>query len=491
MYRRNISHILYPIACLLGLFIIYQAWFKPTYMLTPAPGDPNAVVESSHDAPPEPHHDGPPEPEPKQTRLIDPSVVPDTSHRELLETIRDDIEKGSVQEAEVKLADLPAAITTDKTTRPYLSVLWNNLGIQQEKSGGTSVSIKAFKKAASFDGKNPVVQLNLAHAYWELRDPAMTEDFLERLVTLAPNEPFPHLALADLFQERDQLGEAARHLDQATARAGKDPSVQSYLRTVTAKIHRTEKIEAGLSSRDSAHFTVKFDGETDQATWAVVLEILEEAYREIGQKFGHFPSKAIIVVLHAQSTFQSATGSPMWADGLFDPVLGRIQVPSRDALADRDWLTRVLRHEFVHALLHDQLGPGSSAVPTWLNEGLAMELSGDRWADLDRVMRQEITLIPLPALEGVWGGLSTEAATVAYLEANSAVHYLIDRFGMYRVRALLAQLKGRQALSAAMQSQLSLSYEQFQSRWMDQLQEHERKISLSAVQHPPIGQTFR
>ncbi|MGH7147527.1 MAG: peptidase MA family metallohydrolase, partial [Nitrospiraceae bacterium] len=413
--------------------------------------------------------------EPKQGRLIDPSVIPDTTHHELLETIRDEIEKGNIQEAEGKLANLPASIASDNTTRPYVSILWNNIGIKQERSGGTAVSIKAFKKAATLDAKNPVVQLNLAHAYWELRDPAMTQDFLEKLVALAPNEPFPHLALADLFQERDQLGEAARHLDQATARAAKDPAVQSYLRAVTAKVRRTEKSEERLTSRNSAHFTVKFDGEADQVTWAAVLDILEEAYREIGQKFGHFPSKTIVVVLHAKSTFQSETGSPMWADGLFDPVLGRIQVPAQDALADRAWLTRVLRHEFVHALLHDQLGPAGSAIPTWLNEGLAMELSGDRWSDLDQVMKQEFTLIPLPALEGTWGGLSSDVATVAYLEAYSAVHYLIDRFGMPRVQELLAHIKARQGLSAAMQSQLSLSYEQFQSRWVDQLQEHGKK----------------
>jgi len=475
MYRRNIAQILYLLAGVIGLFVVYQAWFKPSYLATPPPGQPNAVVENSQEAPQELHHDGPSESEPIQTRLIDPSVVPKTTYHELLEAIRDEIEKGNVKTAKTKLADLPAAIANDNTTRPYLSILWNNLGIQQEKHGGTIVSIEAFKKAASLDGKNPVVHLNLAHAYWELRDPAMTQGFLEQLVSLAPNEPFPHLALADLFQERDQLGEAARHLDQATARAGLDPAVQSYLRTVTAKVRGAEKSEARLTSRDSAHFTVKFDGEADQTTWVAVLEILEEAYREIGQKFGHFPSKTIVVVLHAKSTFQSETGSPMWADGLFDPVLGRIQVPAQDALADRAWLTRVLRHEFVHALLHDQLGPAGNAVPTWLNEGLAMELSGDRWSDLDQIMKQEFTLIPLPALEGRWGELSSDAATVAYLEANSAVHYLIDRFGMPRVQELLAYLKARQPLSAAMQSQLSLSYEQFQSSWVDQLQEHGKK----------------
>lgn len=475
MYRRNILHILYPIACLLGLFILYQAWFKPTYLPTPPPDQPTAVLEDPQAVPAEPRRAGPTEPEPKQTRLIDLSVVPDTTHHELLEAIRDEIEKGNVKSAEIKLTDLPPTVSSEDKTRPYVAVLWNNLGIQLEKAGGTSASVYAFKRASSLDDKSPTIHLNLAHAYWELRDPAMTQGFLEKLVALAPNEPFPHLALADLFQERDQLGEAARHLDQATARAGKDPAVQSYLQTVTAKVRRTEKSDARLASRDSAHFTVKFDGEDDQATWAAVLEILEEAYREIGQKFGHFPSKTIVVVLHAKSTFQSATGSPAWADGLFDPVLGRIQVPAQDALADRAWLTRVLRHEFVHALLHDQLGPGGSAVPTWLNEGLAMELSGDRWSDLDRIMKQEFTLIPLPALEGAWGELPADAATLAYLEANSAVHYLIDRFGMHQVQGLLAHLKARQALAAAMQSQLSLSYEQFQSRWMDQLQEHGKK----------------
>jgi len=475
MYRHNIFHILFPAACLIGLFVVYQAWFKPTYLPTPPPAQPTAVVEDSQATPPKPHHDGPLELESTQTRLIDPSVVPKTTHRELLETIRDEIEKGNIKAAETKLADLPAGIADDNATRPYVSILWNNLGIQQEKHGGTAVSIKAFKKAASLDAKNPVVLLNLAHAYWELRDPAMTQDFLEQLVALAPDEPFPHLALAELLQGQDQLDEAARHLDQATARAGKDPAVQSYLRTVTARVRGTEKSEAQLTSRESAHFTAKFDGETDQATWAAVLEILEEAYREIGQKFGHFPSKTIVVVLHTKSKFQSATGSPVWADGLFDPVLGRIQVPAQEALADRAWLTRVLRHEFVHALLHDQLGPAGSAIPTWLNEGLAMELSGDRWPDLDQIVKQEFTLIPLSALEGGWGGLSSDVATVAYLEANSAVHYLIDRFGMSRVRELLAHLKARQTLSAAMQSQFSLSYEQFQSRWVGQLQEHGKK----------------
>ncbi len=475
MYRRNISHILYPAAGILGLFIVYEAWLKPVAIHSPPAGSIEQESGIGTGTATEPLPDEPQEPAPTRSRTIDPSSVPDTKHQERLTAIRDEIEKGNLKEAELLLSSLPAALQSDAAVRPYVAVLWNNLGIEREKHEGTKGSVNAFKKAASLDAKNPVIQMNLAHAYWEQRDPAMTLEFLERLIALAPDEPFPHLALADLLQERDRMSDAVRHLDQATERAGNDPGMQTYLRAVTAKVRRTEQAESRLNSRDGAHFTVKYDGTADHDTWTVVLEILEEAYREIGQKFAHFPSKSIVVVLHANGTFQGVTGSPAWADGLFDPVLGRIQVPTQGALTDRVWLKRVLRHEFVHALLHDLQGLNNGALPTWLNEGLAMQLSSDHWSDLEQLHQADVPVIPLTALEAGWSGLSSDVASMAYLEANSAARYLINRYGMHEVQQLLTRLKKRQPLAAAMQSQLSLSYEQFQSRWQEQLHEERKK----------------
>ena len=117
MYRRNIFHILYPVACLIGLFVVYQAWFKPTYLPTLPSDQPNTVVEDSQNESPKPLHESPLEPELKHTRQIDPSVIPKTMHHELLEAIRDEIEKGHIDTAETKLVDLPAVITSNDTTR--------------------------------------------------------------------------------------------------------------------------------------------------------------------------------------------------------------------------------------------------------------------------------------------------------------------------------------------------------------------------------------
>jgi tetratricopeptide (TPR) repeat protein len=464
MYRRNIRHILIPLA--LGLFLVigYNLFLKP---IQSPPATQSAETVEPVAPPPTPPQSKSPEHETKTVRALDQSVIPPTSHEALLEAIRDEIDKHNLSIAETKLKELPPAVLSNGKSKPFVAILWNNLGLQQERLNGTSTSVSAFKRAADLDDSNSVILMNLAHAYWEQRDRALNAEFLTKLIKLAPEEPFPHLAMADLLQEQDDLVEAAKHLGQAADRARQDPGLQSYLAAVTTKVRRTQSVESHMTARSSTHFVVKFDGAEDQSTWTSTLEILEEAYREIGQKFGHFPSKPIIVVLHAKDSFQGATGSPAWADGLYDPTLGRIQIPTQGATTDMKWLASVLRHEYVHALLHDRLGTSSGALPTWLNEGLAMQLAGDVWPDLDQATHGEINVIPLSYLEGSWGALPASAATVAYLESNSATHYLIERWGMSRVNELLNAFQAKTSVANALQNKLFVSYEQFHRQWLE------------------------
>ncbi len=469
MYRRNIQHVLIPLALGLALFLAYQLYYKALWVTIPSPQAPAGTAADST----EPHTAGlqadppPNDEEIKQVRGIDHTIVPETDSSRVLEAIRDEIEKKQFPTAERHLMELSPSVLADAKAKPYVAILWNNLGLEQERIDGTKVSIKAFKQAAALDHANPIIQLNLAHAYWELRDPALNQDFLTGLMALAPNEPFPHLAMADLLYEQDRLSEAATHLAQATERAGKDPRVQSYLATVTEKVRHTDAVESRLNARASSHFLVKYDGAEDSGTWTTVLEILEEAYREIGQRFGHFPTRPIAVVLHTKDTFQTATGSPAWADGLYDPTLGRIQIPTQGATTDTKWLTHVLRHEYVHALLHDRLEGQIGALPVWLNEGLAMQLAGDPWPDLDQAMPNGGSVLHLRYLEGGWGQMPQNVATLAYLEANSATHYLIERYGMSRVGELLNAFKAKATVATAIQDKLYLSYDQFHQQWLD------------------------
>ncbi len=468
MYRRNIRHILIPLAVGLALLIGYNLFLKPiTPSLTTRP---TATVESVP-PPPAPPQSKPSESDSRLVRALDQTVIPPTPHQSLLESIRDEVEKHNLSLAENKLKTLPVSVLSDRQSKSFVAILWNNLGLQQERLQGTRASIGAFKKAVELDDTNPVILMNLAQAYWEQRDRALDTAFLTKLMKVAPDDPFPHLVMADLLQEQDDLNGATTHLAQAAQRAQRDPALQSYLATVTAKVHRTQSAESRMTARSSTHFVVKFDGEEDQSTWTSVLEILEDAYRDIGQKFGYFPTKPIMVVLHAKESFHGSTGSPAWADGLYDPSLGRIHIPTQRATPDRNWLVPVLRHEYVHALLHDRLGSYFGTLPTWLNEGLAMQLAGDSWPDLNEAMHGEIQVIPLTSLEGPWGGFSAEASIIAYVEANSATHYLIERWGMARVDDLVKAFQTKASVITAFQDKLLIPYEQFHRQWLERFEQ--------------------
>lgn len=397
-----------------------------------------------------------------------PAPPPVADYRATLTVIDRLIKDNKLTEAQTKLADIPGETLTDLSMRMSVSTLWNNLGLSQAKAEQTlGAAVTSYKTALTINPNNRTAFLNLVLAYWSSKDPALTNDMIEQAVRLAPDDPMPHLILAERFIQKDDLATATAHLEQARAHTAKSPQAQQFLDAQIAYVERSRTSEQKFQARDSSHFTVKYDGGEDGAVWTRVLEILEDAYRDIGRQLGHYPESPILVVLHTRERFHDATGGPAWSDGLYDPMLGRIKIPTQGALTDQAWLTRVLRHEYVHALLHDRLK--GRRIPQWLNEGLAMQLAGDPPPDIPALVRGQMTLINLAYLEGPWGGLNPHQAQIAYLEGNSATRYLMDRFGMGIVRDLMDQLAKGDPFATAFKDRVYISYEEFQRRWVENL----------------------
>ena len=109
-----------------------------------------------------------------------------------------------------------------------------------------------------------------------------------------------------------------------------------------------------------------------------------------------------------------------------------------------------------------------------------MQLAGDVWPELDQAMSGDIKVIPLTYLEGSWGALPANVSTVAYLEANSATRYLIERWGMARVDELLTALQAKSSISDAIQNKLFVSYEQFHRQWLESFDGTDRNVALLA-----------
>jgi len=299
---------------------------------------------------------------------------------------------------------------------------------------------------------------------------------LNQIIKNTPNDLNAMTLLGTLYYKQDQLNEAITVWEKVMKA---DPSNQ-LVRENLEKARREAGAHAGFSHEMTRHFTIKFDGAENRHLYQTVLGILENAYGEIGRTLHYFPSREVIVYLYTDRQFFDVTRAPAWSGGIFD---GKIRIPAKGFEDKLDALKRILTHEYVHSVvyqitqqgLHGKKGGTSVQVPVWLNEGIAQYLEISRTGDeVNRLIKERIkrgVFIKLSALHGSFMGLDTIQAAIAYEESLSAVSFLIDEYGMWRFKMLLEDLATKGTIDAAISSTLSISYDQFQSRWEDSLRE--------------------
>jgi hypothetical protein len=173
-------------------------------------------------------------------------------------------------------------------------------------------------------------------------------------------------------------------------------------------------------------------------------DALDEEYSRIRHDLSCVIGAKVTAIVIAMETWQ-ATGHAPWAGAYFD---GRIVVPlayERSRVGPQ--MRRVFAHEMAHACISRH-----GNFPTWLHEGLAQYLSGERLnEDQRRSLRQGLAAGRLPPLErmsGSWMGLSGAQASVAYAYALWAAETWIEAEGMESVRQLLRQPSGLAAMTA-------------------------------------------
>lgn len=234
------------------LYLGYQWWGvrQPDTAAKPAPAPPASAKSAPVDQlirNPQPATVEPPPRIQAQVQMVNPGVLMEgTPQAALLNGVRQTLEQGNAAEVEARLMTLPQSTLDDPAARKFIADLWNNVGVTHTTTGGMAAGVKAFQTAVSLDPSGARAHVNLTHALWETKDPGLrNRDLLEKTVALAPEEPLPHLLLADILQARNDLKGAVAQLDLAAQHAGENPKLQSFVRATSAKIKR----DAGLDQQ--------------------------------------------------------------------------------------------------------------------------------------------------------------------------------------------------------------------------------------------------
>jgi len=188
------------------------------------------------------------------------------------------------------------------------------------------------------------------------------------------------------------------------------------------------------SSTSSPDLTLHYPSAQVSPTVArEMLDALDEEYARIRHELGCVIGSKVTAIVVSHQTWQAMGHSP-WAGGMFD---GRIQVP---LVYERSRVGPQMRKVFAHEMVHACIARFGD-FPTWIHEGLAQHLSGDRLTENDRrQLRQAISSGKLPGLEriaGGWGGLNSTQAELAYAYGLWAAEVWLDADGAESIRQLL------------------------------------------------------
>jgi tetratricopeptide (TPR) repeat protein len=285
--------------------------------------------------------------------------------------------------------------------------------------------------------------------YYKMGEYPLAIEYLEQSLEEGVNEFLSLKFLAFAHYRQEELSRSLKRTEEALA-------LQPDRELADLKEKLKRELRARGSSHvaeQSRHFKVVFDGYKHGAISRTVLDILEDAYRDLGQKMDYFPSRTVTVVLYTEKNFFDVTLLPAWTAGAFD---GKIRLPVKGVEQEAPGkLRQVLYHEYVHAMLYD-MAPGR--LPHWLNEGLAEYL-------VPRGLAKTGQVLPLRSLTDSFPVGNQRTMMLAYSESYSAVAHLADAYGLWKVKELILALGRGEDLDSAFQSAFYLGYEDFLRDW--------------------------
>ncbi|HXC61624.1 MAG TPA: tetratricopeptide repeat protein [Nitrospiria bacterium] len=340
-------------------------------------------------------------------------------------------------------------------------IAWNQVDQAEYET-----ALTGFQSAITLQSQEFSFYFGLGVSYHRLKKEAQAKEAAEKALRLAPNESAPYKLLGEIAYQNDQLDEALGYFEKALQLVPRDPNLPS----VIEKLQREHQVQSQFQQEATIHFTVKFEGHEERDVADQVVRILEEAYGDIGKSFSYYPESPITVILYSDQQFRDITRTPAWTGGLFD---GKIRIPTEGAGFSPEVLNRVLHHEYTHAIVY-ALTDGH--VPTWLNEGLALNfekgdpassssVSSSAWDSPIQGAIRTNSLISLQALHGSFMNMDEATSRLSYAESYSAVKYLIDRYGMFAIQSLLKDLSRQRDFDKAFEDRFFISYQEFQTAW--------------------------
>ena len=365
------------------------------------------------------------------------------------EIARAAVHDGSVDREYIAKLETEAGSGTERAN--FNAALGHHAASMFELSrGDTDHALADERTALNYAPGEPALLMNVAYIYLKRSEFEQSLDYLERARRLVPENPEIPKLKGWAFYRLSKLDQAVAEWKKALA-LRPDAEVQAALE----KAERDLKEEENYKENESRHFNLRYNGAAAPALARDVLRTLELQYSTIESELSYSPPDSIGVILYTQQAFADITRAPGWAGALND---GRIRVPVQGLTSMDEELSRVLKHELTHSFVGQKT---HGLAPTWIQEGLAQWMEGQRSDEDAAALVQIFTegrATPLSRLEGPWIGFKGDAARYAYAWALANIEYIVQTGGMRDVERILDHIGTGMSTEAAVREVVRSDY---------------------------------
>ncbi len=204
-----------------------------------------------------------------------------------------------------------------------------------------------------------------------------------------------------------------------------------------------------------------------QAIFDRANETLDQIETEAGVKV-EFPVKVFLYATHDDLMSAIDVGAQEWTGGLAFTERGVVVLGVGPS--DLDFALVAMPHELTHLVIHQATDNPYGDLPTWLDEGLAVYMSGELDVDWrgyrDLVLQQAKRgkLISLQTLSSSFPANSDEARQ-SYAQSGMVVEYIIDHYGANAMSNLLDIFSQGATYDDALEEALGVDTWQLDNEW--------------------------
>ena len=202
-----------------------------------------------------------------------------------------------------------------------------------------------------------------------------------------------------------------------------------------------------------------------------LLDAADEALERLAGEVGVALEQPVKIYIYASSRdLQGALVYPdIWTGGVAFSDYGTVVIGISPG--DLTWGKRAIAHELGHLVVHQEVFGSYGDLPTWLDEGLAMDAEGELRSDLQGMLNAAIAHDALFSVRTIASSFPTDPdeAKLSYAESYSLVQFLIDNYGGDEILALLDVFKEGSTYDDALLEVYSFDMDGLNALWRESL----------------------